>query len=314
MNFSYLLKRLLAAVPVLLIVSLLTFSFIHIIPGDPAMAMLGLNATPAQIEELHRQMGLDQPIMVQYFKWLAKMVTGDMGTSILSGRPIFNSILERLPHTMVLAFLAILISILIAIPSGIIAASRQNSLTDRTVMMFSLVGVSVPSFWVGIICIIFFSVKFNWFPASGYVSIFENFFQGLWYMILPSISLALVLAAVSARMMRSSMLETLRQDYIRTARAKGFSRWGSILKHGFKNALIPVVTVIGVDFGWLLGGTVVIETVFSIPGMGRLVVYAIMNRDYPMIQGVILYMAVIYMLMNLLVDILVLFLNPRIRY
>ena len=314
MSFGYLIKRLLAAIPVLLIVSLMAFSFIHIIPGDPAMAMLGLNATPAQIEELHLEMGLDQPLLLQYAKWLAKVLQGNMGTSVLSGRPIFQSITERLPHTMVLASMAIMISILIAIPSGVIAASRQNSTTDRMVMLFALVGVSVPSFWVGIISIIFFSVKLNWFPASGYVSIFEHFFQGLRYMVLPSISLALVLAAVSARMMRSSMLETLRQDYIRTARAKGLSRWGSILKHGFKNALIPVVTVIGLDFGWLLGGTVVIETVFGIPGMGRLVVYAIMNRDYPMIQGVILYMAAIYMLMNLLVDILVIFLNPRIRY
>ena len=314
MSLAYLLKRLMAAVPVLLIVSLLAFSFIHIIPGDPAMAMLGLNATPAQVEALRKEMGLDQPIVTQYLKWLGRMATGDMGVSVLSGRSIFLSILERLPHTLVLACLSILFSIMIAIPSGIVSAAKQNSLTDRMVMFFALVGVSVPSFWVGIIGIIFFAVKLNWLPASGYVSIFESVGTGLRYMILPALSLSLVLAAVSARMMRSSMLETLRQDYIRTARAKGLSRWGAILKHGFKNALIPVVTVVGVDFGWLLGGTVVIETVFGIPGMGRLVVYAIMNRDYPMIQGVILYMAVIYMLVNLLVDILVIFLNPRIRY
>lgn len=303
-----------AAIPVLVIVSLLAFSFIHIIPGDPAMAMLGLNATPAQVDALRKEMGLDQPIVMQYLNWLGRMVTGDMGISVLSGRSISLSIFERLPHTLVLAFLSILLSILIAIPIGVIAAARQNSLTDRMVMLFALIGVSVPSFWVGILCIILFAVKLNWLPASGYVSIFEHFFQGLRYMILPAFSLAMVLAAVSARMMRSSMLETLRQDYIRTARAKGLGRWASILKHGFKNALIPVVTVIGVDFGWLLGGTVVIETIFGIPGMGRLVVYAIMNRDYPMMQGVILYMAVIYMLVNLIVDIVVIFLNPRIRY
>jgi peptide/nickel transport system permease protein len=313
LKLSYLLKRLLSAIPVLFIVSLLSFFFIHMVPGNPAIALLGPNATPNEIESLKLEMGLDKPLPLQYAAWLGKMLSGDMGNSILSGRPIFESITQRLPHTLVLAFLSILFSISIAIPIGIIAAVKQNTLVDRVVMFLALVGVSVPSFWLGILGIIVFAVTLQWIPAAGYVSVFENPLTGLRYMAMPSISLGLVLAAVSTRMTRASMLETLRQDYIRTARAKGLGKWAAILKHGVKNALIPVITVIGVDFGWLLGGTVVIETVFGIPGMGRLVVYGIMNRDYPVIQGVILYMAVIYMLVNLMVDIMVIFLNPRIK-
>jgi peptide/nickel transport system permease protein len=267
-----------------------------------------------EIEAVRLKMGLDRPLPVQYAAWLGKALRGDLGLSIISGRSISRSILERLPHTMALAFLAIAIAIAIAIPSGVTAAVKQNTLTDRAVMLFSLLGVSLPSFWVGILFIIFFSVQLRWFPSSGYVSIYENLFQGLRYLLLPAVSLALVMAAVSARMARSAMLEVLRQDYIRTARAKGLGHWAVVVRHGLKNAMIPVITVIGLDFGWLLGGTVVIETIFGIPGMGRLVIYSILNRDYPVVQGVILYMAIIYMLVNLLVDFIVTLMNPRIRY
>jgi peptide/nickel transport system permease protein len=194
------------------------------------------------------------------------------------------------------------------------AAVNQNTLTDRAVMLFSLLGISLPSFWVGILLIILFAVQLRWLPASGYISVYENPIEGLRYLLLPAVSLAMVMAAVSARMARSAMLGVLRQDYIRTARAKGLGPWAVVIRHGLKNAMIPVITVIGLDFGWLLGGTVVIESVFGIPGMGRLVVYSILNRDYPMVQGVILYMAVIYMLVNLLVDFIVTLMNPRIRY
>ena len=314
MSISYLFKRLMAAIPVLFIVSVMVFLFLRMIPGDPATAMLGRDASVQEIEAVRLKMGLDRPLPVQYVAWLGKALQGDLGLSVISGRSISRSILERLPHTMALAFLAIAIAIAIAIPSGVTAAVRQNTLTDRAVMLFSLLGVSLPSFWVGILFIIFFSVQLRWFPSSGYVSIYENFFQGMRYLLLPAVSLALVMAAVSARMARSAMLEVLRQDYIRTARAKGLSRWAVVIRHGLKNAMIPVITVIGLDFGWLLGGTVVIETVFGIPGMGRLVVYSILNRDYPVVQGVILYMAIIYMLVNLLVDFIVTLMNPRIRY
>ena len=314
MSVSYLIKRLMAAIPVLFVVSVLVFLFLRMIPGDPATAVLGRNASADEIEALREEMGLDRPLPAQYAAWLGKAARGDLGISVISGRSISGSIFERLPHTMALALLAIAIAVAIAIPSGVIAAVRQNTLADRAVMLFSLLGVSLPSFWVGILFIILFSVKLQWFPASGYVSIFEHLFEGLRYLLLPAMSLALVMAAVSARMARSSMLEVLRQDYIRTARAKGLGRWVVVIRHGLKNAMIPVVTVIGLDFGWLLGGTVVIETVFGIPGMGRLVVYSILNRDYPMVQGVILYMAVIYMLVNLLVDFIVTMMNPRIHY
>jgi peptide/nickel transport system permease protein len=314
MSISYLLKRLMAAIPVLFVVSVMVFLFLRMIPGDPATAMLGRDASVQEIEAVRLKMGLDRPLPVQYATWLGKALHGDLGLSVISGRSISRSILERLPHTMALAFLAIAIAIAIAIPSGVIAAVKQNTFTDRAVMLFSLLGVSLPSFWVGILFIIFFSVQLRWFPSSGYVSIYENVFQGLRYLLLPAVSLALVMAAVSARMARSAMLDVLRQDYIRTARAKGLGRWAVVVRHGLKNAMIPVITVIGLDFGWLLGGTVVIETVFGIPGMGRLVVYSILNRDYPVVQGVILYMAIIYMLVNLLVDFIVTLMNPRIRY
>jgi peptide/nickel transport system permease protein len=314
MSISYLLKRLMAAIPVLFVVSVMVFLFLRMIPGDPATAMLGRDASVQEIEAVRLKMGLDRPLPVQYATWLGKALHGDLGLSVISGRSISRSILERLPHTMALAFLAIAIAIAIAIPSGVIAAVKQNTFTDRAVMLFSLLGVSLPSFWVGILFIIFFSVQLRWFPSSGYVSIYENVLQGLRYLLLPAVSLALVMAAVSARMARSAMLDVLRQDYIRTARAKGLGRWAVVVRHGLKNAMIPVITVIGLDFGWLLGGTVVIETVFGIPGMGRLVVYSILNRDYPVVQGVILYMAIIYMLVNLLVDFIVTLMNPRIRY
>ena len=314
MSISYLIKRLLAAAPVLLIVSLIAFLLIHMIPGDPALAMLGRNADPHQVEELRRQMGLDKPLPLQFLTWAGRALQGDLGTSIISGRPVFSTIMERFPHTITLALAALFFSILIALPSGIMAAVKQNTILDRAFMLFALAGVSIPSFWAGIMFIILFAVKLHWLPASGYVSVFENFFSGLRYIILPALSLSLVMAAVSARMTRSSMLETMRQDYMRTARAKGLGKWRTIITHGVKNALIPVVTVVGVDFGWLLGGTVVIETVFGIPGIGRLIMYAISNRDYPVIQGVILYTAVIYMLVNLLVDVITAALNPRIKY
>lgn len=313
MSPAYLIKRLMAAIPVLVIVSIMAFSFIHLIPGDPAIAMLGLNATPAQVEALRREMGLNKPVVVQYIHWLAKMATGDMGTSVLSGRSIFGSITERLPHTLALAFLSILLSISIAIPLGIVAAARQNRLTDRVVMLFALVGVSVPSFWVGILCIILFSVKLNWLPASGYVSVFEHFFEGLRYLILPAFSLAMVLAAVSARMMRSSMLEALRQDYIRTARAKGLDGRRVVWRHGLRNAGLPVVTVLGLQLGTLLGGAVITEAIFSWPGIGQLTIEAIQRRDYPLLQGCVLTISLAYVVVNTLTDLVYAALDPRVR-
>jgi peptide/nickel transport system permease protein len=308
----YLFKRVVAILPVLLVVSILTFLMIHMLPGDPAVAILGRYADQAQLEALRNEMGLYDSLPIQYVNWMEKVFAGDMGRSLITKQPVAEAIQQRIPHTLTLSFSSLLIAMLIAIPIGIIAAAKQNQLEDRVVMLFALIGVSVPSFWAGIMLIMLFSVFLGWLPAAGYVSIWENFSVGLQYLILPSLSLGFFLAASSARMQRSSMLETLRQDYMRVARAKGLSKSKTIIKHGFKNALIPVITVIGMDFGWLLGGTAVIETVFGIPGIGRLIVYSITNRDYPVIQGAILYVAVIYMMVNLLVDVLILYIDPRI--
>jgi peptide/nickel transport system permease protein len=308
----YLFKRIVAILPVLLVVSILTFLMIHLLPGDPAVAILGRYADQAQLEALRNEMGLYDSLPVQYINWMKKVFAGDMGRSLITKQPVVEAIQQRIPHTLTLSFSSLLIALLIAIPIGIIAAAKQNQLEDRVVMLFALIGVSVPSFWAGIMLIMLFAVILGWLPAAGYVSIWENFYIGLQYLILPSLSLGFFLAASSARMQRSSMLETLRQDYMKVARAKGLSKSKTIIKHGFKNALIPVITVIGMDFGWLLGGTAVIETVFGIPGIGRLIVYSITNRDYPVIQGAILYVAVIYMVVNLLVDVLILYIDPRI--
>jgi peptide/nickel transport system permease protein len=310
----YILKRLLAAIPILFVVTLLSFFIIHMVPGDPALAMLGRQATASEIENVRKELGLDRPVYEQYGVWLSKTLQGDLGRSITNKHPVADSIKERLPETAVLASLALLVSLLIAFPAGIVAAARQNTILDRGVMFFSLLGVSVPSFWAGLILMLVFATHLRWFPASGYISVFDDFWQGLRYMVLPSLSLGFILAGGNARMMRSSMLEVLRQDYMRTARAKGLSERASVLGHGLRNALIPVVTMIGMDIGWLMAGTVVVETVYGIPGIGRLVIYAVSNRDYPVIQGVILYIAVVYMLANLIVDVAVAYLDPSIRY
>jgi peptide/nickel transport system permease protein len=306
-------KRIVAILPVLFIVSILTFLMIHMLPGDPAVAILGRYADQAQLEALRNEMGLYDSLPIQYINWMRKVLAGDMGRSLITKQPVVEAIQQRIPHTLTLSFSSLLVAMLIAIPIGIIAAAKQNQIEDRVVMLFALIGVSVPSFWAGIMLIMLFSVFLGCLPAAGYVSIWENLFTGLQYLILPSLSLGFFLAASSARMQRSSMLETLRQDYMKVARAKGLSKTQTIIKHGFKNALIPVITVIGMDFGWLLGGTAVIETVFGIPGIGRLIVYSITNRDYPVIQGAILYVAIIYMFVNLLVDVLILYIDPRIN-
>jgi len=309
----YIFKRIMAAIPVFIIVSIVAFMLIHLLPGDPAIAMLGRDADPAQLESLRHEMGLYDPLPVQYFNWVGAALQGDLGRSALTRQPVMEAINSRFPHTLSLALLAIFIALLVSLPAGIIAAARQNSVLDRGVMFFALVGVSLPSFWAGILLIILFAVTLGWLPGVGWVSIWEDASVGWRYLVLPSMTLGFILAAACARMTRSSMLEVLRQDYMRTARAKGLSEIKTIIGHGLKNAFIPVVTIIGIEFGWLLGGTTVVETLFGIPGVGRLVVHSISNRDYPMIQGVVLYVAVVYMLVNLLVDVIVLYLNPRIR-
>jgi len=309
----YIFKRIIAAIPVFIIVTIIAFLLIHLLPGDPALAMLGRDADPASLEALRREMGLYDPLPVQYINWITNVLKGDLGRSVITRQPVLEAINSRFPHTLSLAVSAIFVAILISLPAGILAAARQNSAVDRGVMFFALIGVSMPSFWAGILLIILFAVTLGWLPGVGWVSVWEDPAVGWRYLILPSLTLGFILAASAARMTRSSMLEVMRQDYMRTARAKGLSGTKAILGHGLKNAFIPVITIIGIEFGWLLGGTTVIETLFGIPGVGRLVVSSISNRDYPMIQGAVLYVAVVYMLVNLLVDVIVLYLNPRIR-
>jgi peptide/nickel transport system permease protein len=310
----YVVRRLLGVVPVLALVAITSFLLVYLVPGDPAMVMLGSDATPQQIEALRTQMGLDRSLPEQFVLWLGQVLHGNLGESFFLGRPVTRALIERLPATMQLAVLSLLFSLLIGIPSGIVAAVRQNSWWDQVVMITAMGGISVPSFWLGLAMILLFSVQLGWLPSGGYVPLWEEFGRGLRTLILPAVSLGFMQAALIARMTRSSMLEVLRQDYVRTAKAKGLG-WSRVtLRHALKNAMIPVITTIGTAFGVLLGGAVIVEIVFTYPGLGRLVVLAVQRRDYPLVQGALLLTSVIYVLVNLAVDLLYCVFDPRITY
>ena len=311
---TYVLRRLFGVIPVLILVALISFLLIHIVPGDPALIMLGNDASPARLEALRGQLGLDRSLPAQFAIWLGQVLHGNLGESFFLGRPVAQALLERLPATLQLAVLSFVFSLIIGIPAGLLAAVRQNTWRDQLIMTAAVGGVSIPNFWLGLAMILLFSVQLGWFPSGGYVPLWEDFWQGLRILILPSISLGLMQAALIARMARSSMLEVLRQDYVRTARAKGQRPSLVILKHALKNAMIPIVTTVGTAFGVLLGGAVVVEIVFTYPGLGRLVVLAVQRRDYPLVQGALLLTAVIYVLVNLAVDLLYGVFDPRIRY
>jgi peptide/nickel transport system permease protein len=311
---SYAVRRLVGVVPVLLLVALGSFLLVHLVPGDPAMVMLGNDATPEQLRALRAQMGLDRSLPEQFVIWMGEAVRGNLGESFFLGRPVTRALLERLPATLQLAVLSLLFSLLIGIPSGIAAAVRRNSRWDQAVMIAAMGGISIPSFWLGLALILVFSVQLGWLPSGGYAPVWEEFGRGLRSLILPAISLGFMQAALIARMTRSSMLEVLRQDYVRTARAKGVREWIVILRHTLKNAMIPVITTIGTAFGVLLGGAVIVEIVFTYPGLGRLVVLAVQRRDYPLVQGALLLTSVIYVVVNLIVDLLYSVFDPRIRY
>jgi len=326
---KYVLKRLIMLIPVLLGVSLLVFTIMSLTPGDPAQLILGENAPREAIEQLRREMGLDKPFFVQYFSFVWNAVRGDFGTSYTTGRVVFDEIFSRFPATLHLAIVGMIIAIMIGIPVGIISATKQYSLTDNVSMISALVGVSMPNFWQGLMLILFFSVRLRLLPSGGYEGLttlsgllgfwpkFLDFtvptFRSLRYLILPAITLGTGTAAIITRMTRSSMLEVIRQDYIRTARAKGVAENVVINKHALKNALIPVVTVIGLQFGSLLGGAVLTESVFSWPGVGRLMVDAIRQKDTPTVLGAVLFLAAIFSIVNLFVDILYGFIDPRIK-
>ena len=310
----YIARRLLGVIPVLILVAIAAFLLIHLVPGDPAMVMLGSDASPQQVQTLRMQLGLDRSLPEQFIVWLRHVLRGNLGESFFLGRPVTQALMERLPATLQLAVLSLIFSLLIGVPAGLIAAVRQNTWWDQLVMATAIGGISVPSFWLGLAMILVFSVQLGWLPSGGYTPLWENLWQGLRTLTLPSISLGAMQAALIARMTRSSMLEVLRQDYVRTARSKGLGRWLVILKHALKNAMIPVITTIGTAFGVLLGGAVVVEIVFTYPGLGRLVVLAVQRRDYPLVQGALLLTSVIYVAVNLAVDLLYGVCDPRIKY
>jgi len=304
--WRYFAERLLILLPVLLGVSFVIFLLLYITPGDPARVLLGEVATQEAVEKLREQMGLNHSFFVQYLNYLRKAVLQlDIGRSYVTKRPVLQEIINVFPTTLRLALLATALAILIGIPLGITSAIKQYSLFDNLAMLFALIGISMPVFWLGILLILFFSVHLGWFPASGFGS-----FRA---MVLPAITLSTPSLAIISRMTRSSMLEVIRQDYIRTARAKGQKESVVIWQHALGNALIPIVTIVGLQFGSLLEGAVLTETVFSIPGVGRLLVEAIKTRDYPMIQGAVLFLAFTFSLINLLVDILYAYIDPRIK-
>jgi peptide/nickel transport system permease protein len=308
------LRRLLASIPVFVLVTAGVFSLVHLTPGDPVEAMMGESQDPVAKEALRRDLGLDQPIYVQYATWVGRLVQGDLGRSIRNHEPVVENVTRRIRPSLQLAVFAMLISLCVAFPVGIISATRRNSPIDGFGTMFALFGICMPNFLIALLLIFIFGVTLRWLPISGYVDPFENFGAGVRSLTLPAITLGLALAAVITRTLRSSLLEVLSEDYVRTARAKGLSDRLVMRRHALKNGLIPVVTLLGLQFGTLVGGAVITEYVFALPGVGRLVVDAIFSRDYPLVQGVILIIATGFVLSNLLVDIVYGWLDPRIRY
>jgi peptide/nickel transport system permease protein len=308
------LRRLGSALPILVIVSLITFAMIHLIPGDPAAAIAGLSATPEQIANIRRDLGLDQPLLAQLVRWYVNLLHGDLGRSLLLGQPVVQATMQRLPVTLALSAYALVITLLIGLSSGIIAALRQNSWVDQAAMIFAMIGISLPNFYLGLLMIIFFAVDLRWLPTGGYIAFTDDPLGWLATSTMPAISLALLLAGLLARITRSTMLEVLRQDYIRTARAKGLPKRLVVVKHALANALIPITTVVGIIVSLLISGSVVTETLFSIPGIGQLLTQAVLNRDYPMVQGGLLITTALLVLVNIGVDVCYALLDPRVRY
>lgn len=310
---QFVVKRLLLLVPVLLGVTIVVFSIAHLVPGDAAQVLLGTNQTPEKLAELRHIYGLDRPLYVQYVDWLWLALRGNFGESLKTGNAVTYEIGHRLPATLELTAAAMAISLLIAIPTGIIAAARPYTIFDYASTVFALTGIALPNFFLGILLILIFSLGLGLVPSQGYLSLIEDPGQNLRLLILPAVTLGTSLAAVVTRMTRTSMIEVLGREYVKTARAKGLREPVVVLRHGLKNALIPVLTVIGLQTGYLLGGAVIVETIFSWPGIGRLTYQAITQRDYPVLQGTVLLVAVMFMVINLAVDVLYAYLDPRIR-
>jgi peptide/nickel transport system permease protein len=312
--YGYLLRRLLGTIPVMLVVAVFIFLMLRLTPSDPAAIIAGDNATSEQVAQIRGQLGLDRPMIEQFFIWSGKVLTGDFGESFFFRKSVASLIGERIEPTLSLALFTMVLAVLIAVPLGVLAAHRHGSWIDRIVMGFSVLGFSMPSFVVGYLLIYLFAVWLNWLPVQGYQRISEGLGGWVQGLILPSLTLSVIFVALIARMTRTSMLEVLSEDYIRTARAKGQSERKVLFRHALRNAAVPIVTVIGLSVALLIGGVIVTESVFTIPGLGRLTVDAVLARDYPTIQAVILLFSFVYVMINLTVDMLYTVLDPRIRY
>ena len=311
---GYIVRRLLTSIIVLFMVTLLVFGALHIIPGDPTTLMLGMEATEEARRALRHQLGLDLPVHIQYLTWLGKVLRGDLGQSLALKDDISKLLVQRLPTTIPLAVLTMLIAVVIALPAGVLSALKRSSKTDWLISVFAFAGLSLPNFWVGVLLILVFSLYLRVLPPGGYVSIMDDPAEGIRRLLMPAVALGAALAASLTRMTRSSMLEVMGQDYIKTARAKGLAERTVIVAHALRNALIPTVTVLGLQIGQLLGGALIIEEIFSLPGVGRLTIHAVYDRDFPLVQGAVLFIAMVFSMVNLLVDILYVYLDPRIHY
>jgi peptide/nickel transport system permease protein len=309
----FVLRRLLASVPVLFLVSLITFGLLWLVPGDPASIFLDASATQEALERVRRELGLDRPFLVRMGEWYLRLLQGDLGTSLLLNRSVTSAILERLPVTLSLTALAFCVAVLLGVVAGVLASVRHGKVADQGLMTLALLGLSIPEFWLGLVLIWLVAVLVPIFPPGDYVAFAQDPWQWARHMALPTFTLACVQMGFVARMTRSSMLEVLGQDFVRTARAKGLPEPYVVIRHGLANAMVPIVTVMGIMVGALLGGAVVVEQVFSLPGMGRLIIGAVLSRDFPVIQGGLLFLALIYLIVNLVVDLLYAAIDPRVR-
>jgi peptide/nickel transport system permease protein len=311
---AYFVRRMLLAIPVMFVVAAGVFLLLYLTPGDPVSVILGPDATPQRISELRQQLGLDQPVPVQVARWFGRLLHGDLGQSIYLDRPVTQTILERAEPTLMLTLLATLFAILVGLPIGIVSATRAGSWADLGAMLVALGGISMPSFWVGLNLIFVFAVMMGVLPVAGYQPLSKGLWENLRYLLLPAVTLGFAQAALLARMSRSLMLDVLREDYVRTARSKGVAERKVVLYHALKNAMVPLVTVMGLTFAILMGGAVITEQVFNIPGIGRLLVQSVLRRDYPVVQGIVLVIAFNYVVINLCVDILYGLFDPRVRH
>jgi peptide/nickel transport system permease protein len=311
---GYLLRRVFAAIPVMGVVALVVFLLLRLTPGDPAAVLAGDNATPVQLERIRTSLGLNEPLYIQFITWINKLLHGDLGVSLISNVPVLKMIGQRVEPSISLAVATIILSVLVAVPLGVIAAWKQGTWIDRFVMGLSVLGFSVPVFVIGYVLMQIFAIDHRWLPVQGYKSIFDGFGPFFQRIVLPTLSLSFIYVALIARMTRTSMLDVLGEDYVRTARAKGIGEIPVLFRHALRNAAVPVITVIGTGFALLISGVVVTESVFNIPGIGRLTVDAVLARDYPVIQAMILLTSLLYVTINLLIDVAYTLLDPRIRY